>query len=313
MARAHGSNAQLLGKFESAYGTTPSGNFTKLPFVSTTLGAEQGLIADDTLGNGRDPNAPGRDIVKCDGDVVVPLDARNIGFWLKGLLGAPVTTGADPHHVHTYVSGAAVLPSLSIEIGLPEVPSFAMVAGVAVDKMALKMTTSGNASATFSCIGQGETRAASTSGGTPTTTVYTRFSQFQGSVKKDGASLGNVVSADIAFANNLDAVRVIRDDGKIEGADPGKTAMTGTIVVRFSDTALLTAASNGTPIDLEFAYTLDGVTSLVIQAHEVYLPKPKTPISGPGGIEASFAWQAARQNGGGPMMTVILCNDVTGY
>lgn len=313
MARAHGSNAQLLGKFETAYGTPPSGNFIKLPFVSTTLGAEQGLLADDTLGNGRDPNAPGRDIVKCDGDVVVPLDVRNVGHWLKGLLGAPVTTGADPDFIHTFESGASTLPSLSLEIGLPEVPSFAMVAGVAVAKLALKMATSGNASATFSCIGQGETRAGTTAGGTPTTATYTRFSQFQGSVKKTGASLGNVVSADIAYSNNLDAVRVIRDDGKIEGADPGKAALTGNIVVRFADTALLTAASNGTPIDLEFAYTINADTSLVIQAPAVYLPKPKTPISGPGGIEATFAWQAARQSDGGPMLTVILSNDVSTY
>ncbi len=313
MARAHGSNTQMLGKFETGYGTTPTGNFHKLPFVSTTLGAEQGLIADDTLGNGRDPNAPGRDVVKCDGDVVVPLDARNIGHWLKGLLGAPVSTGTDPNHVHTFISGVSTLPSLSLEIGLPEVPSYAMIAGVAVDKMALKMATSGNASATFSCIGQGETRTGSSNGGTPTTEVYTRFSQFQGSVKKGGTSLGNVVSADITFANNLDAVRVIRDDGKIEGADPGKCALTGNIVVRFSDTALLTAARNGTPIDLEFAYTIDADTSLVIQAPAVYLPKPKTPINGPGGIEATFAWQAARQDDGGPMMTVILSNDVASY
>ena len=313
MARAHGSNAQLLGKFESTYGSTPSGNYIKLPFVSTTLGAEQGLLADDTLGHGRDPNAPGRDIVKCDGDVVVPLDARNVGHWLKGLLGAPVTTGTDPDYVHTFHSGAASLPSLSLEIGMPEVPSFAMVAGVAVDKVSLKMATSGNASATFSLIGQGETRTTSTAGGTPTTATYTRFSQFQGSVKKAGTALGNVVSADIAYANNLDAVRVIRDDGKIEGCDPGKAAFTGSIVVRFADTALLTAASNGTPIDLEFSYAIDANTSLVIQAPNTYLPKPKTPISGPGGIECTFAWQAARQADGGPMLTVVLSNNVSTY
>lgn len=313
MARAHGSNAQLLGKFETTYGVTPSGNFIRLPFVSTTLGSEQGLLADDTLGNGRDPNAPGRDVVKCDGDVVVPLDARNIGHWLKGLLGTPATTGTDPNHVHAFRSGALSLPSLSLEVGMPEVPSFAMVAGVAVDKMALKFATSGNASATFSCIGQGETRDGTSHGGTPTTATYTRFSQFQGSVKKGGASLGNVVSADVTYANNLDAVRVIRDDGKIEGCDPGKAALSGNIVVRFADTAFLNAASNGTPVDLEFGYRIDANTSLVIQAPNVFLPKPKTPVSGPGGIECTFAWQAARQADGGPMMTVILCNDVAGY
>lgn len=313
MARAHGARAELLGKSEVAYGSAPGGNFAKLPFVSTTLGAEQGLIASDVLGNGRDPAAPSRDVIKVEGDVVVPLDVRNIGHWLKGLLGAPVTTGTGPDYAHTFTSGADALPSLSLEIGNPEVPSFALIGGVTVGKMAIKLATSGNASATFSCIGQGETRSGATSGGTPTTAAFTRFSQFMGSVKKNGAALGNVVSADVSYDNKLDAVRVIRDDGKIEGADPTVASLTGNVVVRFTNTALIDAATAGTPISLEFAYTIAADLKLVITAHEVYLPKPKINITGPGGIEATFAWQAARQSAGGPMLTVVLANDVSTY
>jgi len=55
MARAYGANAQLLGHFETTYGTPPSGNYIKFPFVSSALGSEQGLIASDLLGTGRDP------------------------------------------------------------------------------------------------------------------------------------------------------------------------------------------------------------------------------------------------------------------
>lgn len=91
MARAYGSNAQLLGLFESTYGLTPSGNFRKLPFISSALGSVQGLIENDVLGFGRDPRAPMRDVVNVDGDVVVPVDVRNFGIWLAALLGAPST------------------------------------------------------------------------------------------------------------------------------------------------------------------------------------------------------------------------------
>ncbi|MDK9720389.1 MAG: hypothetical protein OEL53_04305 [Rhodospirillales bacterium] len=52
---------------------------------------------------------------------------------------------------------------------------------------------------------------------------------------------------------------------------------------------------------------------LVIEAHEVYLPKPKRAISDPGGIQASFDWRAANNSAAGRMMTVTLTNDVEGY
>ena len=82
MARAYGANASLLAAFEPSYGTHPSGTteYWKLPFVSTSLGSEQGLIANDLIGLGRDPSAPIRDVIKVEGDMVVPLDVRHIGL-----------------------------------------------------------------------------------------------------------------------------------------------------------------------------------------------------------------------------------------
>ena len=50
MARAYGANASLLAAFEPTYGNTPTGDFGKIPFVSTTLGSEQSLIANDLIG-----------------------------------------------------------------------------------------------------------------------------------------------------------------------------------------------------------------------------------------------------------------------
>ena len=47
--------------------------------------------------------------------------------------------------------------------------------------------------------------------------------------------------------------------------------------------------------------------------HSVFLPKAKTPIQGPGGIQAGFAWQAAKDPTVGKTCTAELINDVTGY
>jgi len=311
MARAYGANAQLLGSFEAAYGTPPAGNYIKFPFVSSALGSEQNLIASDLLGQGRDPAQPMRDVINVDGDVVVPVDMRHFGHWLKGLLGAPTTTGAGPY-VHKYVSGFAALPSLSLEVGMPEASAFFMNMGVRVNSMQLTFARSGGANATLNCIAQGESRAAASAGGVPTVATITRFNQFQGSVKKDGTQLGNVTGAQLTYTNNLEKIETIRSDGKIDGADPTIAGLTGSIDVRFADTTLIDAATNNTPVELEFGYVIDANRSLIFTAHEVYLPKPKLSITGPGGVQASFNWQAAKPDAG-KMLTVTLTNDVEDY
>jgi hypothetical protein len=312
MARAYGANASLLAAFEPTYGTTPTGDFGKIPFVSTTLGSEQGLIANDLIGLGRDPSAPIRDVIKVEGDIVIPIDLRNIGMWLKALLGSPVSLG-DTVHTHTFVSGNSGLPSLSLETGLPDIPAYFLASGVMANSLQVKFARSGAADATLGLIAQGEVKRTASADATPTTLPITRFNQFQGSIKKNGQALGNVVAAQLTYSNNLARIETIRSDGKIEGADPTVASLTGNLEVRFADTELIDAATNNTPLELTFSYVIDATKSLTFIAHEVYLPKPKLSISGPGGIQATFDWQAAKNTAAGHMLTVQLVNDVVAY
>ena len=312
MARAYGANASLLAAFETTYGSNPVGDYWKLPFVSTTLGSEQGLIANDLIGLGREPNAPIRDVIKVEGDMVVPVDVRNIGMWLKALLGSATTTGTGTL-THTFISGKSSLPSLSLETGLPDIPAWFVASGVMVNRLQVGFARSGAANATVGLIAQGEVKQAATTDSTPTTRDILRFNQFQGSIKKGGTALGNVVSAQLTYSNNLERIETIRSDGKIDGADPTVASLTGNLEVRFADTQLIDAATNNTPLELTFAYTIDATKRLTFIAHEVYLPKPKVSISGPGGIQATFEWQAAKNVAANKMLTVELLNDVTTY
>ena len=116
----------------------------------------------------------------------------------------------------------------------------------------------------------------------------------------------------MTYSNNLEKIETIRDDGLIEGADPTIAALTGRIDVRFADTTLIDLAADGTPVDLEFAYTLSAQSKLVLTAHEVYLPKPKLAVEGPGGVQASFDFRGAKNTAAGRMLTVTLTNDLDG-
>ncbi|MDW8399685.1 MAG: phage tail tube protein [Acetobacteraceae bacterium] len=310
MPRAIGANCRLLMIPEATYGTAPAGDWRRMPFLSCDLGAEQPLLDADVIGVGssRDPAAPFLDTVTVQGQAVVPVDLVNIGHWLRLLLGPPTTTGTSPNFVHTFGSGAAALPSNSIEIGYPDVPSYDLCTGVRADTLELDFAPTGPATATFGLMGQGSTRGAASSGGTPTSAAYTAFHKAQGAISRNGAALAQVTGARLTYANGMEMVRTIRADRKVEGVDPGIARATGQITARFADTTLLTQAQDNAPAEFAFSYTIDANRSLTFTLHEVYLALAKTPVEGPGGVEASFAFRAAYNATATRMMTVVLRN-----
>ncbi|MDP3853153.1 phage tail tube protein [Phenylobacterium sp.] len=426
MARARGANAIMALEFNGgAYGAIPTGNWHKMPFVSSNLGEEQALIESDLLGYGRAPQPPSKDVINDDGDVQVPVDLRNFGYWLKLLLGVPATaagvaasgayvfsaqpannaiitvggqaftfvtgtpaanqikigatladtlfnavlalnasvvagvavasysldlagttitithdtlgtggnaftivagsspaTNATPSGAtlaggsasgpfnNVYEAGALTLPDACIEIGLPDVPSYGVNFGCLANTLAIEVQRSGHLSAAIGLICQGETRLPTSSAGTPTEQVIERFSQFTSQIERAGTLLGDIVSGGLNFSNGLDKVEVVRQDGRIAGADPGMMSATGNVVVRFKDNVMFDLAIAGEPIDLAFGWRISASKRLRIVLHSVFLPKPRLPLSGPGGVQATFAYQSSAQSGTSLFLTATLVNDI---
>lgn len=314
MARAYGISAKLAGHFETVYGTAPTTGFRALSFVSSTLGAAQPLIEDDRIGTGRDPLAPVLDAVTVDGDVVIPLEVESIGWWLKALLGAGTPTTANGVTTHVYHSGAATLPSMALEVGLPEVPLFRTYAGVRANTFQLRMQRSGQVTATVGLMGQSEsTPATTTQVGSPTAYAATRFGAFQGSIQRDAVALGEVVSVDMTYSNGLEMVETIRSDGQVGGIDPTRSSLTGQIVMRLASTTLIDQAVAGTACALKFGYSAGASASLNIEAHAAYLSRPRVGIEGPQGVQVTFDFQCAKASNPARMATVTLVNGVASY
>jgi hypothetical protein len=119
-----------------------------------------------------------------------------------------------------------MLPSLSIETGMPEVPRYAMYSGCVLDTLNWQMQRAGLLTATASLVAQGEAVASTSAAGALAELALKLFGHF------NGASLGNIVSAEITYANSLDRVETIRSDGRIDGADPSIAALTVLISAR---------------------------------------------------------------------------------
>lgn len=417
--RARGANARLHGKFETTYATPPAGNYNQFPFVSCNLGPEQGLIESDLLGQGRESLDPTLDVVNNDGDLVVPVDARAFGHWLRLLLGDPVSaagaaatgsitfstqpaadstitingvvftfkaSGATGNQInigatlsdtidaivtalnasvstavddatysktgttiltvthdaaglggnaftlaagagsngtvsgatltggtqaHTFTSGEDSLPSISLEVALPDVPSYEMNYGARGNTMRIELTRRGLLNATIGLIAKGANDVAVTSGaGTPVAIEVARFAQATGEITQDGVQLGSVVGATLAYSNNLDKVETIAPDGEIEDADPGMSTASGSLTVRFKDHVLMDKATGRDPVELTFGWTFEDF-SLLFTLERVFLPRPKRPITGPNGVQATFDWQGS--GAAGNVLTAELTNDVASY
>lgn len=312
MPRAIGANCRVRMAVETTYGTPPASGWRNMPFAGrVTLGGERPLLDTPVLGAGagRDAGAPFIDVLTVNGEIELPVDLIHTGHWLRLLFGPPTTTGTSPNFVHTFGSGAATLPSNSIEVAYPDVPSFEMCSGVRADTLEIDFSPSGAATMTIGLMAQGATRSATSGAGTPATATLTNFSKAQGSISRNSTPLAQVTGARLTYSNGLEAVRTIRSDLRIEGVDPGMCSATGEVTVRFENTTLLTQASDGTSCELALAYTINANRSLTITLHEVYFSLAKTPIEGPNGVSASFTFRAAFNATAGRMATVVLRND----
>lgn len=323
MARAHGYDIEILMRREAAYGELPPaapGSWVRMPFHTCALGAEQPLEDDPVLGlgTGREAQDPVYGAINGGGDLAVPIDGRYFGLWLASAFGDPVTVAVDAATFkHTFTSARRQLPSYAIEVGHPflATPKYYVNTGCMVNTLAWNWQRSGQTRCTVGLMSQGEDTAAASQDAAPSGTAdigFERAGQFQGSIKRAGAPVANLSGATLTFSNTLEEIPAIREDGKIDGLDPGLVSLRGELQTRLADGSLYDRAIARTPIDLEFAYTLSPALKLVVTAHRLFLPRPKLGVEAPGGIPARFSLHGAFNPTAGATVTVDLINDLDG-
>jgi hypothetical protein len=314
------SSIVLNGVTWTFVGGTPSGNQTQigasLDATLTALAADLNASAD-------------AQVAKCTYTANADLDRLEVQFDAVGVAGNAFTLAASANssgtasgptltgggYEHVWTSGGDAIPSYTIEVGHPKlaVPVFFRHLGTVMESLAFELGQQGPANAKLQLVAQSEEQAPASIDAAPSAYTLKRFTQARGYVRKGGAALAGITGGSLSFSNNLERVRVIRDDGKIEAADPTIATCTGALKARFDGATLLAEAANGDPVAIEYGFTMAEGWSLSFELFRTFLPKPKYSITGPGGVEASFDWRAAFDEASGTMLRVSLLNDVTGY
>jgi len=163
----------------------------------------------------------------------------------------------------------------------------------------------------FDVVARNEAEETASIAGTASTLAVALFSQFHGVLLIDGRRAANITGGDLSLSNQLSSVETIDGGGLISGVDPDETAIGLDIRARYSDNLLKRAADAEAAVNIRygFANQTNGA-ELLIELHELHLPKPRREISGAGGIEVTYAAVGAQKAGLGRAATVTLYNDV---
>lgn len=314
----YGTDTDLLFAPEITYGTPVDGAgggvYRRVSFKAYEVGEDVALGKDPILGQIRADQGVFHEPGNVDGSMIVPNDVEGLGFWLRYILGLPVTTGAGPF-VHVYTP-ASMLESLTAQIGFTQInpARYLQHAGIKLGGMNFSMQRGGLAQ--FSIPGifaQSETEQVAALDASPLEYVLedNLFTNSSGTIKKDTVEIGLVTGGTFNFTNNLDPVLTLSE--QIEDVQVQTASFDGDVTIRMSsDTALDVAANTKAAFELDFGF-IKGADSINYNAKRVKFGKPKKPVPGPAGVEITYPFMAEHDTTAGTILTATLTNSIASY
>lgn len=314
-AAPKGKLSEVLLKDESTYGTAATGNYQKTLIYEDSLDDPEPFENDPILGvaqnNARDQADPAPGLPEgVGGNLVVPLDLNHLWFWLKGVFGAPTSSGDDPDYTHTFVSGGEVLPHRTIERKAASAIFFQHT-GMLANTLAFEASRrAGYDRVTVGMLGRKQAKITSTGGGTPPTILARDpVAAFLPVFKMDDVAVADVISVSASYDNMATPQDYLGDsEGRPTGHDlDGEAVFSGSVRLRFRNAAMYDLAKAKTVFDYKLLWQRTSVRSLLLQAPRCRLAPAGVPVTGPGRIEQSFNFTAS-QSSSAAMLTAVLKN-----
>lgn len=322
-ARPRGRNILILMGTQAVGFDTPAagGAYRPVQVYAESIADQEPFEEDPLLGatgldNNRDSQEPAPGLRRGSGSVTVPLCLNSIGLWLAGLLGAPVTTGAEPPYTHVFTSGAEALPYRTIEVR-KRAGKFHQHVGclVAAARFRVAGGEGGFRRAEFDLVHQKTNRLTASAAGVPQAALpLARVPAARGIVRVDSTITGVCLSLDATYDNRPTPREFVGQDGLVAGFDLDEFATSSlTPRVRYVDDTFAEMQGDGAThaVEIEYPGAVAG-HKLVLAWPAVRFERGGIPIDGPGGIEIELTGRA-EQTGSAPMLTATLVNAVEAY
>ncbi|MEN6568059.1 MAG: phage tail tube protein [Veillonellales bacterium] len=319
MSQAMGVYGKTTIDYETTFGVSPTTVAGKtLPFITNQLNSKQNLNTSKVISGVRSDSQPAYGNTDVSGTITTPVDLGSIGYWLKPVIGAPVTTvnaaGAATDFTHVFKVGTS-LPSMLIErlVGA----NYFLYHGCKADTFKVSIGGDSELEAQIDYVG-----CKSIVGTTPYDAAATlikqinKLNQFGAAIKIGGSAVtGTIKSGDFTINNNLDKDGyTIGDNGFRSQVAEGSAQVSGTFKALFNDTTLLNYGINQTITSLEILWNLSATKSLSFLFPEVNFSRTDALITGPGGVEIDLSWQGFWQSDAGNSAVIAtLNNQVASY
>ena len=245
MAFAQGSRSSLSYIVESAFGTTPAGNFTNLPFSTQSLNLTKDRVAGNDIQQDRMPRVDRHGNRQVAGDIAVDLRDGDYDAFLESAL---LNTWS------TNVLKVGTTPKFfSVEDYAADIDQARVFTGLAVSTMGISLAPNQMVTTTFGMVGKDMTIGAvektqdAASGAAP-------FDAYSGDI-----SIGNVGGATpVAIVTSLDftltnsfAPTFVIGDASAPSLEYGRADVEGTLTAYFEDATLINRFLNETETEIE--------------------------------------------------------------
>lgn len=283
MAFSQGSRTRLSFLPEVTFGTTPSGNFTELPFTTHSLNLSKERVTGNDIQSDRMPRVDRHGNRTASGDIVVDLRNGNYDALLESLMFN--AWDASPSSAPDQLKVGTTLKSLSIEDYLSDIDQAKLFTGMVVSQASFSMQPNQMITTTFSMIGKD--MSLSTSEKTVTAAAVNQpFDAYSGDFRignHDGAlsALTAVTSVDFTINNNVNPTFVIGESSTPQ-LEFGRCEVEGTITAYIEDASLLNRFLNETETAFDVSINDPSGTN----EYKFFFPKVKinsadTPVENP--------------------------------
>lgn len=290
MAFAQGSRSSLSFIVESTFGTTPSGNFTNLPFTTHSLNLTKDRVAGNDIQADRMPRVDRHGNRSVAGDIVADLRDADYDAFLEA---------AMLNSFSTNVLKVGTTPKFfSIEDYAADIDQARLFTGMTVNSLAVSLAPNQMVTGTFGLVGKDMTIGATektqdaASGAAP-------FDAYSGDLKI--ADTGGVLAAsaivtgiDFTLTNSFAPTFVIGDDSAPQ-LEVGRAEIEGTLTAYFEDAALINRFLNETETALEVSVG-DGTNDLTFLFPRIKVNSADVGVDGPTSRIVNISFVALRDS-----------------
>ena len=304
----------LLG-FETTYGVTPgTPAMVQVPYLNESLSGSRAQNTSEVLDGRRDPSRSFQGNTDVQGTVSVPIEKRYFGYWLKGLMGDPTTSGAGPYTHVFKIDSVNCLPSMFIEKQMTDIPRYYLYNGLKINSMSFSVSGDGELTASMDLVGSASSDSAATQDAGPITLSYEQYKFSDATIDEGGVANGDFTEITFEAGNNLDTEVYAIGDGGFRSALPeGKMSLGGSGTLLYDDQTIYDKAKNATKSAINVTFT-SGTESLEFDMPEIEYSLNDPQVDGNDGVTLDLDFQAFFDTDAADSALVItLINDVADY